>query len=81
MTCTTIHQELLFSVTSDLDLAIALELIDTTTDEDLAALAKIENGFTKLFEGIAKLRANWQCDVNTAVCHFLQTGYYDEIVA
>lgn len=81
MTCTSIHQELLFSVTSDLDLAIALELIDTTTEEDLAALAMIENGATKLIDGIAKLRANWQCDVNTAVFHFMKAGYYDYLVA
>ena len=81
MTTTSIHQELLFSVTSDLDLAIALELIDTTTEEDLAALAKIENGATKLIDDIAKLRNNWQCDVNTAVYHFMKDGYYDYLVA
>ena len=81
MTCTSIHQELLFSATSDLDLAIALELVDTTTEEELAALAKIENGAAKLIDGIAKLRNNWRCDVNTAVNHFMKAGYYDEIVA
>ena len=81
MACVSMHQELLFSVTSDLDLAIALEVLDTTTEEDLAALAKIENGFTKLIDGVAKLRNNWQCDVNAAVNHFMKAGYYADLVA